>query len=324
MFFRKNKEITVEKKEDIKDKKLVKDSLEALDFIGKVVAEKKDSLISDEVETTKGLGEVKTSYENVINNNDEMIDKLKKLGNRFEEINERANQFDNVIGSVKDLSQKAHGHIDELKSGSENVTESFEEISEVYNDFVSEFDAIKRSMDSIIDIADQTNLLALNSSIEAARAGEYGRGFAVVANEVNKLAVNIKDLVLAVNNNITSLSNSSDKLASSLNSVKKQMKATEILTENVERAFDDIEVSMQDITIAQKGIQKSVDSCSMNAESIITEVSNNKDTYLLVLKQIEELASLMTKKGFSYEDISNMIMQIKPLVENISINSSIY
>lgn len=81
---------------------------------------------------------------------------------------------------------------------------------------------------------------------------------------------------------------------------------------------------MQDITIAQKGIQKSVDSCSMNAESIITEVSNNKDTYLLVLKQIEELASLMTKKGFSYEDISNMIMQIKPLVENISINSSIY
>ena len=35
-------------------------------------------------------------------------------------------------------------------------------------------------------------------------------------------------------------------------------------------------------------------------------------------EQIDDLKSLMTQKGFIYEDISNMMEQAEPLIKNIS------
>ncbi len=63
-----------------------------------------------------------------------------------------------------------------------------EALGEHVTGFAAAMDQVKRSSQTIDDIARTTNMLALNAAIEAEKAGEAGRTFAVVASEVKELA----------------------------------------------------------------------------------------------------------------------------------------
>lgn len=102
----------------------------------------------------------------------------------------------------------------ELRSMSQELTESFTQISStmqelastsisvtnnqhVLNDEIINVQKISVEINNILEsiksIADETKMLGLNAAIEAARAGEAGRGFGVVATEIRTLSQNSKE-----------------------------------------------------------------------------------------------------------------------------------
>jgi methyl-accepting chemotaxis protein len=103
---------------------------------------------------------------------------------------------------------------DLLKSMKENIdySDGLANRGDEVNSFVSSFEEllthtkfIQNISSQINDVASRTNLLALNASIEAARAGDAGKGFSIVADEVKKLSVSTKDLVLSMNDTLNKI-----------------------------------------------------------------------------------------------------------------------
>ena len=80
-----------------------------------------------------------------------------------------------------ELIRGSLGHVEALLS-------LVEALGEHVTGFAAAMDQVKRSSQTIDDIARTTNMLALNAAIEAEKAGEAGRTFAVVASEVKELA----------------------------------------------------------------------------------------------------------------------------------------
>lgn len=166
-------------------------------------------------------------------------------------------------------------------------------------------------------IANQTNLLALNASIEAARAGEQGRGFAVVADQVTKLSVGIKELVGDVNKSMEGLQTSSESLAHSLDDIREALDASRVQMENTEEVFQGINQSVSGVEDVHRGINEVVDHCSAKVTQLQGSMKTHEKRYEQVQMNINDLKSLMTQKGFIYEDISNMMEQAQPLIKNI-------
>lgn len=226
-------------------------------------------------------------------------------------------QFNEVISGVTEVSNRALQDIRELKESYEKVERQFAEINKVYDEFQTRFDEIRATMQNIVGIANQTNLLALNASIEAARAGEQGRGFAVVADQVTKLSVGIKELVGDVNKSMEGLETSSESLTSSLSGVREALDVSQTQMENTEQIFQEINRSVSGVEDVHRGINEVVGHCTSKVEQLQSNMGAHERRYEQVQMNIDGLKSLMTQKGFIYEDISNMMEQAQPLIQNI-------
>ena len=162
-------------------------------------------------------------------------------------------------------------------------------------------------------MAAQTNLLSLNASIEAARAGEAGKGFAVVASEVQSLSKEIKELVDRVNSSIEMVNSSLEKMNASVSSSK------EMMVNNVEKTkviHDDF-TSVIDETDQIETINETIENMVLQADERLGDISNfidsSKATYSSAQEYIRDMENNTKSKGIMYEDVNNIIKQLKLL-----------
>ncbi len=317
MFGRKKNTVEVTAQAKKSDQKQIKEYLNAMSFLSAFVIDKKEALVEEELKTIREIDKVKESYSEVIEHNAEVSDAVDAFQTEFERIGDISGQFNEVISEVTGVSNGALQDIQELKESTAKVEKQFAQINKVYDEFQARFDEIRATMQNIVGIANQTNLLALNASIEAARAGEQGRGFAVVADQVTKLSVGIKELVGDVNKSMEGLQTSSESLTHSLDDVREALDASRVQMENTEEVFQGINQSVSGVENVHRGINEVVDHCSAKVTQLQGSMKTHEKRYEQVQMNINDLKSLMTQKGFIYEDISNMMEQAQPLIKNI-------
>lgn len=317
MFGRKKNTVEVTAQAKKSDQKQIKEYLDAMSFLSTFVIDKKEALVEEELKTIREIDKVKESYSEVIEHNAEVSDAVDAFQTEFERIGDISGQFNEVISEVTGVSNGALQDIQELKESTAKVEKQFAQINKVYDEFQARFDEIRATMQNIVGIANQTNLLALNASIEAARAGEQGRGFAVVADQVTKLSVGIKELVGDVNKSMEGLQTSSESLTHSLDDVREALDASRVQMENTEEVFQGINQSVSGVENVHRGINEVVDHCSAKVTQLQGSMKTHEKRYEQVQMNINDLKSLMTQKGFIYEDISNMMEQARPLIKNI-------
>lgn len=308
----------VTRESSIGKKENINEYLKSMSYLSKFVMDKKEALVEEEAKTVKEIDNVRESYNEVIENNAKISESVDNFQKEFAKIGEISGEFNGVIKNVTEVSSDALQDIQDLKESSAKVEVQFEEIGKIYDEFQKRFDEIKATMMNIVGVANQTNLLALNASIEAARAGEHGKGFAVVADEVTKLSIGIKELVGDVNKSMEGLQISSESLTRSLEGVKVALNTSKEQMNNTEGIFNEINESVSGVKDVHRGINEVVDQCSGQVDSLQRDMQTYENHYAQVMENINGLKSLMTQKGFIYEDISNMMEQTEPLLKKIS------
>lgn len=303
--------------DDRAKKNQINEYIYSMKYLSSFVIDRKEALVDEELKTITEIDQVKDSYSEVIEHNNEVSNAVDDFQNEFQKINEISGQFKAVINDVTTVSDGAMEDIEQLKDSSAEVEIHFEEINKVYDEFQLEFGKIRATLQSIVGIANQTNLLALNASIEAARAGEHGKGFAVVADEVTKLSIGIKELVGEVNKSMEGLEISSEKLTSSLGDAKESLDMSKKQMENTEDVFKDIYDSVSGVEDVHSRINSVVGECSEKVEELQKSMEEHARRYEQVQENIDGLKNLMTQKGFIYEDISNMMEQAAPLLDKM-------
>lgn len=277
-----------------------------------------EQLVQKEVSSLKELHGIQNSFEEVVENNMLLQQKMDVFRDRFQSVGQVANQFDNIKNEIADSVLEAQQQVSSLKESSERVEEHFEEIEITFADFQNALQQIKDCMGKIVSIANQTNMLALNASIEAARAGEQGKGFAVVAEEVKKLANEIKQLVSTVDVSIDDVELGTEKLNDGISASKEAMSQSLEMVNSTYQVFDKITSASGNTDDVQVHIAEAITLTNKELDSINQTITQNDNQYQKVLDHIVEANTLGSTKSSMFEDMDNMLSQFKPIIKDIS------
>ena len=279
--------------------------------------EYRNELIGKEVESLWELGMVGSSFKEVMRRADHFHEQLSEFEQSFSDINTAAGQFDEVRGSISGAVAEAQDKVEELKSTSVQVERSYSDMEQTFEQLQSAVDGIQRCMKKIISIAEQTNILAINASIEAARAGQSGKGFSVVASNVKELADEIKGLAEEVDTGIHEVERGTGKLNNSI-SISQQALDRNIDTVNsTYESFNKIITTAEGTITVQAEISDVIDNAHRELQTIGQFFDEIKHQYKEVVRHIDRANNLGTTKSAMFEDIDNMLSQIRPLVEEM-------
>lgn len=274
-------------------------------------------LARKEVASLWELNAVGASFSRVISEADHFQTQLQELGQSFSSINETAGRFGQVQDEITQAVSEARNQMEALGQSAGEVQHSYEEMAGVFTQLQSAIREIQQCMGKIVSIADQTNILAINASIEAARAGEEGRGFAVVAVQVKELAEEIKGLAGEVDTGVNDVESRASQLSKSIADSKQTLGESVAMVEQTEGSFQKITDAAQGATSVQTGIAGVIDQSQGELSMICQFFDQIKDRYQEVVRHIDSASRLGTTKSAMFEDMDNMIAQLRPLVRDV-------
>lgn len=283
-------------------------------------------------DTIEFLKKISVQIEDIINQHN-------KVNSEHDVLAKLAEQIENQMKIVLNLTEQTNSSTDELHSQGENLLnatkntvgksiegkESIEgmvkvienldvETKDTYKNITSLGEKLKEIGEIaqlISGIASQTNLLALNAAIEAARAGEQGKGFSVVADEVRKLA----EMTGESSSNITKLISGIDTQTRAV--LKSVEKSTLVVTEGVtssKGALEKIEEALNSFNGVEGEAGKLINTINSQKNNVdktfntINEVNNIlKVTNNQITQHIEEAGKVDKKLEKSVSHISEYV-----------------
>lgn len=276
----------------------------------------KDALIQKEVESLSELSLVNKSFASVLQKADNFQEQLMDFGQSFSSINNTAGQFTDVRESIGQTVSKTQDKVEDLKSTSIAIEQSYEEMEQTFAQLQMAVTSICKCINKIVSIADETNILAINASIEASRAGESGKGFAVVASKVKELAEEIKGLANEAESDIHNVEAGTKQLNQSISeSAQKLGEGTGIVNATYD-SFQEITQAADGASTVQTEISTVIGASQNKLQTLCQFFDEIKHQYQEVVKHISRASSLGTTKSAMFEDIDNMLSQIPPIIKD--------
>ena len=272
-------------------------------------------LVHKEVESLQELSLVGSSFDSVLGETKRFQEQLENMGENFSSVTEATEQFAAVRDEIARSVGQAQNEVEILKTSSLEVEAHFGEMGSTFGALQESVEQIKQRMSRIVSIADQTNILAINASIEAARAGEKGKGFAVVAVEVKKLADQIKDLAAEVDSDIKNVERGTDKLSDSIDTSRQALGDSIGKVQETYEMFDQITQAAEGATSVQAQITGVIGESRSALDSLCGFFDKMRGQYQQVVKHSTQASKLGTTKSAMFEDIDNLMAQIRPIIK---------
>lgn len=264
------------------------------------IANETDRVSTNLADITEGLKnssrEIAQAVQEITTGSNEQVEKTMDCAQAAEDLSENIN---NVIGEMRNISQKADNCINIARDNksvvrklNENSQESFKilvKVMETISGLSKSTNEILSILGEIDNIAKQTNLLSLNASIEAARAGDAGRGFSVVADEIRKLSDQSKM--------------SSVKIAGMINDISQSVEET-ISTSNIaQTAFKEEMVQVNKTVDAFGVIEEQVDSVVKSMVEAISSLDKIEEKKNFLSENIDNISSISERNAAATEQV---------------------
>lgn len=193
--------------------------------------------------------------------------------------------------------------IDKVKDSYTEVIEHNAAVSDAVDAFQSEFERIG-------GISGQFNEVISGVT-------EVSNGALQVIRELKESYEKVERQFAEINKVYDEFQTSSESLTSSLSGVREALDVSQTQMENTEQIFQEINRSVSGVEDVHRGINEVVGHYTSKVEQLQSNMGAHERRYEQVQMNIDGLKSLMTQKGFIYEDISNMMEQAQPLIQNI-------
>lgn len=315
MFWNKKEKPEVE--QVVIKKKSLKQQLMPLREVGRFAIEQKDKLQAEESVTINGIETIEESFGLVQQKYGNIIGSVESFQDEFGAIREVTDHFENIINELMQTADNSNQGMRKVDESSNSVSETISTMQSVFDEFQKSFDEIKDKVNQINNFANQTNLLALNASIEAARAGEAGKGFAVVATEVNSLSQEIKSLVNEIAGGMAEMMENNNRLMESLEDTRAAIDQSHARISETEEIINSIRQVADNVRDEGDQMSAVIKSCDQEIDNVAGNIEESKEYFSDVSLNVKQLKNKITKKGYMFEDMHNILEQISPLLDKI-------